>query len=552
MKLPLNPQDAAWVDKTLSGMTVRELIGQVLIPRLTPNGVKPYGPAGFVEKFQPGGGHAFGGDLDGTRKLIGEAQSAATIPLLVSGDLESGAGQRIAGCTQFAGQLALGACRDAKLAYRFGEAIAVEGTAVGFNWAFGPVVDLSIHPGNLSNIRCLGATPAVVGKLAAAIIRGIQDHGMVATAKHFPGGGLDDLDSHLTASVNPLSRRKWFEVSAVPFKSAIRAGVWSVMASPKACPGIDPQCGDRRFPRPIMVSHYGLNNVLRGKLGFDGLIVTDAVTMGGLTMHYRRMEMLLACVSAGNDMLLFVRDLENVTRYLEQCVREGKIKEERLRESVRRVLTLKARIGLHRKPPLVSDEECRRIIASTPYGADAERLARQSITLIRDTKKTVPLALKPGLRIGSVLITNRPDFNLDAFEGSLRDAGCQVTPIRNPADPEELYDRVERGQFDVLTVGLYYPPQWGWSTDRCHGPESRCMMSGFPFANPAVPPVFISWSNPYHLYEFAFMDPYVNTYGGAPMTQKSAALALIGKMPIRGKSPVELRGFFKIGDGLRR
>jgi beta-N-acetylhexosaminidase len=551
MKLPLSASDAKWVEKTLSGMTVRQKIGQVMMARLTPNGVKPYGMAGFVERFGIGGGHTFGGELDVTRKNIGEAQSAAEVPLLISGDLESGAGQAITGLTEFAGQLALGACRDEKLAYRFGEGIAVEGTAAGYNWAFGPVVDLSIHPGNLSNIRCLGAKPQVVGRLAAAIIRGIQDHGMIATAKHFPGGGLDDLDAHLTVSVNPLSRKKWMEISAVPFQAAIRAGVWSVMASPKACPGIDPECGDRRFPRPIMVSHHGLNNVLRGQLGFEGLIVTDAVTMGGLTMHFRRMEMLRACFNAGNDMLLFVRDLNAVFAYFERCLLDGTIREERLEDAVRRVLTLKARIGLHRKPALISDEKCRRVIARSPYGADAERLSRQSITLLRDDRKVLPLKLTPGLRVGSVLITNRVQFNLDVFERTLREAGCQVTPFRNPG-AEEMYDCVERGDFDVLTLGLYYPPQWGWGTDRCHGPESRCMMSGFPFANPAVSPVFISWANPYHLYEFAFMDPYLNAYGGAPMTQKSAALALLGKSPIVGKSPVELPGFFKIGDGLRR
>jgi beta-N-acetylhexosaminidase len=287
-------------------------------------------------------------------------------------------------------------------------------------------------------------------------------------------------------------------------------------------------------------------------MGFDGLLVTDAVTMGGLTMHFRRMEMLRACLNAGNDMLLFVRDLEGIIRYFEECLRQGTIQEERIEGAARRVLTLKARLGLHRREPLVSDAECRRIIATTPYGADAERLARQSITLLRDSNKVVPLKRKAGLRVGSLLVTNRPDFTLDVFEGTLREGGCSVTSLRNPADPEEMYDRVEHGEFDVLVVSLYYPPQWGWSTDRCHGPESRCMMSGFPFANPEVPPVFISWSNPYHLYEFAFMDPYVNTYGGAPMTQKSAALSLLGKIPIVGKSPVELPGLFRVGDGLKR
>lgn len=549
--MKLNDADAKWVDQTLASLSTREKIAQVMIPRLTPKGVAPYGVRGFVERYGIGGGHLFGGEMEATMKLADEAQSGAKIPLLLSGDLERGAGQRAGGGTEFAGQLALGACRDEKLAYRFGEAIAVEGVAMGFNWCFGPVVDLSIHPGNLSTIRTLGAEPRTVGRLAVQIIKGIQDHGMVACAKHLPGGGLGDLDSHLTTSVNPLSREEWNNLSGVPFKAAIDAGVYTIMASPSACPGIDPNAGDPLFPRPVMVSRAVLTDLVRGELGFDGLIVTDAVTMAGLTMHFRRMEMLKLCFNAGNDMLLFVRDLDNVFKYFHQCLADGSITHERLDEAVRRVLTLKTRIGLHsgrRKPA----DQRRKIVLQSPYGADAERLAEQSITLIRDSRDVVPLKLKRGLKIGSVLITNRPDFDLGVFDSTLREGGCEVTAIKNPADPEELYDRVEAGEFDVLIVSLYYPPQWGWSTARCHGPEARCMMSGFPFANPNVPPVFISFANPYHLREFAFMDPYFMTYGGAPGTQKAAARALMGRIPIVGRSPVELPRFFKIGDGIQR
>jgi len=548
--MKLSDADAKWVDRTLDGLSTRQRIAQVMIPRLTPKGVAPYGVKGFVERYEIGGGHLFGGRMDATMKLADEARSGAKVPLLLSGDLERGAGQR-AGGTEFAGQLALGAASDEKLAYRFGEAIAVEGVAMGFNWCFGPVVDLSIHPGNLSTIRTLGADPQTVGRLAGQIIRGIQDHGMVACAKHLPGAGLHDLDSHLTTSVNPLSRDEWFKLSAVPFKAAIGAGVYTIMASPSACPGIDPECGDPLFPRPVMTSRHVLTDIVRGELGFDGLIVTDAVTMAGLTMHFRRMEMLKACFNAGNDMLLFVRDLDNVYAYFEQCLADGSISHERLDEAVRRVLTLKARIGLHKGKPKPQAER-RKAVKGSPYGADAERLAERSITLIRDRNNVVPLKLKPGLRVGSVLVTNRPDFELDVFEKTLQEAGCKVASIKNPADPEDLYDRVEGGEFDVLIVSLYYAPQWGWSTARCHGPEARCMMSGFPFANPDVPPVFISFANPYHLYEFAFMDPYINTYGGCPGTQKAAARALLGQIAIVGRSPVELPRFFNVGDGIQR
>jgi beta-N-acetylhexosaminidase len=549
--MKLNAVDAKWVEQTLATLTTRQKLGQIMIPRITAKGVEPYGFAGFVEKYQPGGGHMFGGDLETTHQVISEIQSASQIPMLITADLERGIGQRIEGSTEFAGQLALGACGDEDLAYRVGEAIAVEGTATGINWSFGPVVDLSLHPGNLSTIRCLGSEPEKVGRLACRIIEGMQSHGLAATAKHLPGAGTDDLDSHLTTSVNHQSREQWYRLSGLPFKMAIDAGVWTIMTSPKACPAIDPEAGDPLFPRPVMVSKSVCTGIIREEFGFDGLLVTDAVTMAGLTMHERRLPMHLACLNAGNDMLLFVRRLDSLYEYLERCLDDGSLSPARLDDAVRRVLTLKARLQLHKKPALMPLEEARKVFATTPYGKDAELLAEKSITLIRDRKHIVPLAARPGLRVLSVLITNRPDFTLDVFDQTLRDAGCIVTSVKNP-EQETLYDRIEAGQWDAIVVSLYYPPQWGWSTSRCHGPESRCMMDGFPFANPNVPAVFISFSNPYHLHEFAFMDPYINTYGGCRGTQRATARALLGQLPFVGKSPVAHEPFFKLGDGLQR
>ncbi len=549
----LNDADRRWIDQTLAGLSTREKLGQVMIPRLTPNAIKAFdgSVARFIAENMPGGCHTFGGDPVATRRMIAEAHAASKVPLLITGDLERGAGQRVEGGTQFAGQLALGACQDEDLAYRFGEAIAVEGRAAGYTWAFGPVVDLSTNPDNLSHIRCLGGDPDVVSRLAVRILRGMQDHGMAATAKHMPGGGGDDLDSHLTTSVNPASRDEWFRTSGLPFKAAIDAGVWTIMTSPKACPAIDPECGDPLFPRPVMTSRAVCTELLREQWGFDGLLVTDALTMGGLTMHFRRLEMHLACLNAGNDMLLFVHRLASVYDYLERCLDDGRLAPERLDEAVRRVLTLKAKLRLHETPPLMSDETRTAVMSETSYAADAERLAEKSITLIRDRKNVVPLEPREGLRIASILITNRPDFTLETFDATLRAAGCEVTSFKNPPQ-ETLYDRIEDGRWDALVVSLYYPPQWGWSTPRCHGPESRCLMDGFPFANPDVPAVFISWASPYHLYEFAFMDPYLNTYGGCPGTQKAAARALLGRIPIIGTSPVAHAPFFAIGDGIER
>ena len=549
--MTLNTDDKKWVEQTLKSLTAREKIGQIMIPRVNPDGVAPYGRKGFIEKFQPGGGHMFGGDLETMHTAISELQAASKVPLLITADLERGIGQRVLGSTEFSGQLALGACDDEELAYRMGEAIAREGAATGINWSFGPVVDLSLNPNNLSHIRCLGSEPEKVGRLACKILTAMQANGMAATVKHLPGVGDDDRDAHITTPINRQSREEWFCTSGLPFKMAIDAGVWTVMTAGEACPGIDPEAGDPLFPRPVMISKSVCTGILRDQFGFDGLVVTDAVTMGGLSMHERRLPMHLACLNAGNDMLLFVHQLDSLYYYFERCLDDGHLTGQRLDEAVRRVLTLKARLKLHQKPALMPLEKAKQVFVTTPYGKDAERLAEKSITLIRDRRNIVPLKMKPGLRILSVLITNRPDFNLDVFDNTLRSVGCQVTSTKNPAH-ETLYNRVENGEWDAIIVSLYYPPQWGWSTARCHGPECRGIMDGFPFANPDVPAAFISFASPYHLYEFAFMDPCIHAYGGCDGTQKATARALLGKIPIVGKSPVAHPPFFKVGDGIQR
>ena len=548
--IKLDEADAKWVDQTLGRLDLRGKLGQLLIPRITGAEVSERGAGEYVRRYRLGGGHAFGGDLTATRALIRQAQDAAEVPLLISGDLERGVGQRIEQGTAFAGQMALGAADDEELAYRFGAAIGREGRAVGYNWVFGPVVDLSIDPNNLSHIRCLGGDPHKVARLASRIVAGIQDHGMAACAKHLPGAGVDDLDSHLTTAINPQSADEWRRLSAVPFQMAIDAGVASIMTAGKACPGIDPECGDPLFPRPIMTSRTVLQDILRGEMGFDGLIVTDALTMGGLTMHYRRLEMHLACLKAGNDMLLFVHRLDSLLDYLEQCVRDGELTEQRIDESVRRVLSLKAWLRLHRKR-MSDDDEAAAMLGREEHRADARRQASRAITLVRDRHEHVPLELGAGARVLSVLITNQQRFELATFHDVLKQAGIEVTAEKNPPH-ETLYEDVEAGRYDAVVVSLYYPPQWGWSTPRCHGPESRCLMDGFPFARADVPPVFISWANPYHLYEFAFMDPYINTYGGDPGTQHACAEALLGRSAIVGRSPVAHAPFFTIGDGLER
>ncbi len=548
---PLADDAKRWVDETLGELSLRERIGQLIVPMLTADSAAPATVPQWVAETGIGGGHVFGGPLEKCLRATGEADEAARVPLLFSGDFDMGAGERVGGTTTFPPLMAVGAADDERLAEAFGKAIAVEGRAAGYNWAFAPIVDLAALKDYQRQVTSFGRDPEAVGRLAAAFIRGMQDHGMAACAKHFPGDGFDDRDQHLMTLVNPLSPEVWRRQSAVPFRSAIDAGVWTIMVSCIGLPSMDPDAGDPQNPRPALVSRPLVTDLLRKELGFRGVIVSDALNMGGVSYHHRRLDRYRLALQAGIDILLFVREVARAIDYLEGCVERGELDAAEIEASCRRVLTLKARLGLHRDSAPPTPEQSRSVLEQSSFQSDADRLAERSITLLRDSAGTVPVRLRAGLRVATVAITNSEKFTLDAFNAVLREAGCEVTAIRDP-QTDKVHDLVAEGRFDVVVTGFYFPSQFGWNTTRIHGPYSRCVMSGYPIAHPDTRPVWISFSNPHHLYELPFMDPYLVTYSGSPASQRAAARALLGQIPIRGHIPAELDGFYRLGDGIHR
>jgi len=522
----------------------------MLVPMLTKDSIGPLPIDEWINRYKIGGGHVFGGTLKSASAFIDAAQAASDIPLLISGDLDKGCGDRIKEGTFFQYQMALGAADSEELAYALGRAIAVENLAIGFNWTFSPIVDICGISDYLRHIAAIGEDPGQIARLAIAEIKGIQEHGMAACAKHFPGDGFDDRDQHLTTLINPLSAEEWREKSGQIFKQMIDAGVYSIMNSCIALPSLDPECGDRRFPRPSIISKTLVQDVLRGELGFDGVIVTDALNMGGLTHHYPQPERYALALEAGNDVLLFVTRMDQTVDYLVQCVESGRVPESQIDASVRRILQLKTKLDLHQPPTEEEKRQWLEIFSDSPCKKDAQALAEQSITLIQDKGDVIPLDVHDK-EIAHVLITNRPEeFDATVFEKALTDAGGGITHFLNP-DPEAMYDEIASGKFDIVITSLFFPIQWGWGTVRAHAPAIRSLMSGYQLAHPDVQSAFISFAGPYHLHEFAYMDPFLVTYGEAPAAQTAAAQALTGRIPITGKMPVSLEGFFERGDGVQ-
>ncbi|HOI56340.1 MAG TPA: glycoside hydrolase family 3 N-terminal domain-containing protein [Phycisphaerae bacterium] len=548
----LSRDQQAWVEKTLGGLSLREKVGQLLFPMLTEQTAAPLGIARYVAETGIGGGHMFGGPMAKCRRTAGEAQGAAAIPLLVSGDFEVGPGERIPEGTHLPGRMAIGAVGDERLSYEAGKVTALEATACGYNLAFGPIVDLAAVKDYQRQVDSLGRRPEEVARLGAACVRGLQDHGMAACAKHFPGDGFDDRDQHLMTLVNPLSPAEWRRQSALPFKAAIDAGVMSIMVSCIGLPSMDPEAGDPRNPMPAVTSRYLVTELLRGELGFEGVIITDALNMGGVSYHYRERDRYRMALRAGNDILLFVRNVPRVLEDLVGCVERGEIDEGQVEASARRVLELKARLNLHKRA-MPDEAEAQGLLGSSPGRQVAQEISERSVTLLRDSRGTVPLKLGKGSRVAVVLVTNQPAerFSLDVFEGALRESGVEVTSIRDP-QTDQVHDQVAAGGFDAVIMALYFPVQYGWNTVRMHGPYSRCVMSGFAIADAGAQAVYVSFSNPYHVYELPQMDPYLVTYGGSPAAQRAAATALVGRTAIRGRIPCELDGFFGVGDGVQR
>ena len=550
MKVDKNAE--IWVKETLKGLTLREKIGQLLLPVLSIESSNPLTIGEMVAKHNIAGGHYFGGNKEQSFIFTENLQSKAKIPLLITGDLDRGGGDRVKEGTLFQCQMALGAADSEDLAYKLGKAIAVENLAVGYNWTFSPIVDICAIRDHLRLIASIGEDEKQIGRLTVAEIKGLQENGMVATAKHFPGDGYDDRDQHTTTSVNFLSEKEWWKKSGYTFQAAIDGGVWTIMNSCIAMPAMDKECGDPANPRPACISKYMTTGILREKMGFEGVIVTDALNMGGVAIHERRMERYLQAFEAGNDMLLFVARVGETVDYFEKAVKDKRITEAQIDASVTRVLTLKTKIGLHKKMTKEEKEKRLDIFKNSPFKKDAIDLAEKSITLIKDSKNIIPLKLKKGAKIASVLITNREsEFKAVEFNSYLKKAGYNVVTFINP-DPESMYDKVARKEFDLVITGLYFPIQWGWSTPRMHGPYVRSLMSGYYLAHPDVKSIFVSFDSPTRIYEVAAMDPFFVTYGSSPFAQEAVAKAILGEIGISGKVPVSLPGFYKIGDGVQR
>ena len=578
---PRSPSGAAlkWADKELRRMSIEQKIGQLISVGVNATFLNQDSEAfralkRQVEENHIGGIILFRGSVYESVVLVNRMQQFAAYPLLISADLEAGAGMRFEDTVNFPWNMAVGATGDPRFARRQGEVTAREARALGVQHVYAPVVDVNNNAANpVINVRSYGEDPADVARFAAAFTEGAQGAGVIATAKHFPGHGDTAVDSHRGLPEINVGRERLNSIELVPFRAAIEAGVGSVMVAHVGLPQIDPTSvkplpSDQRIrvdtdeageiiaesaAIPATVSPV-IGRILRNDLKFSGMIVTDALSMSGLTIYFNQDEAAVRALEAGADLLLKPADNDAAFRGVREAVRSGRLTEKRIEESARRVLAAKYDLGLveQRLTPL---DEIDLVVGSRDVTTLAREIAEHAITLVRNDGNLVPLnGLKANARIFNLAITNGDDrlWIANSFAGAMSRSGRKLETIvlderSSDADVNKAVERAKGA--DVVIASLYGRVRSGQA--RSVGlpePGARALSALIDSKGPLIG---ISFGNPYLLQSFPQMRTYMVAYGDMPSLQQAAARSLLGEIDVTGKLPISLPGLYSRGTGIQ-
>lgn len=545
----LSPEDTEWVENTLAGMTEEEKISQLfcLITYTDDENYLKYLAAGL----KVGGVMTRTMHTDELINTVTRLQSNAKIPLLISANLEAGLNQACYEGTRVACQMGIAATGDAGYAAKLAEIIGEEAGAFGINWAFAPIIDIDLNFRNpITNTRTFGSNPDIVAACGKAYVEKIQSYGIAASIKHFPGDGADERDQHLLASVNTLSAEEWDETYGRVYSACIDAGAKSVMTGHILQPAysrlLNPALKDSEI-MPGLIAPELLNGLLRGKLGFNGLIVTDSTTMAGMGTVMPREKAVPATIAAGCDMFLFTKNLEEDLGFMRRGVADGVITAERLNEAVVRILALKASLGLHRKSNLPDTEKIARVVGCKEHRAVAREIARKSITLVKEEKGVLPVTPERYRRIlvykkegeASDVGNGSTAGACDSFIARLRDAGFEADVFVPDGGWEGMARPVREitEKYDLILYLVSLATKSNQTIVRIEWAEP--MGADVPVYMHTVPTIMVSLENPYHLLDAPRVRTYINTYGGSEEILDALFEKLTGKSPFEGKSPVD-------------
>lgn len=548
-----------WVEKTLAKMSLREKIGQLLMVPFF-GGFASSESAERKEVIRQVEQNRVGGLILATARgpmgirrsqvypaaeIANELQRRAKIPLLVGADFESGTRMRLEEGTAFPSAMAIAATSDPKAAYAAGMYTALEARAAGVHWIFAPDADINNNPDNpIINVRSFGESAEDVARYTAEFVRGVEGNGALATAKHFPGHGNVSVDSHLALATVPGTRDELERNELVPFRAAIRAGVSSIMPGHLAVPAFEPDCSI-----PATVSRAIVTDLLRREMKFRGLVITDAMEMGGVTSLFPPGEAAVRAVEAGADVLLMPPVPDAAIAALEAAVQSGRLSEARIDESVRRILAAKAKLGLDRARP-VDVTKLDETFGRPEFEAQAQDIADRGVTLLRDSSRLLPLDSTRPLRVLLVALSADPDAcpgetiepellarvdSLAVLRADTRFRG--VTELKLP--PADSYDAAIAALFVRVADRK---GNVGFPEDQ-RAFVNQLLAAGKPVA-------VASFGSPYLIERFPNAKAWLAAFSANAVSQRAAARALFGQVAIQGRIPVTVPGTARRGDGL--
>lgn len=574
---PLDKAARQWVEATLKKLSLEQLVGQMVFAPFQSTYMSSDSDAydelvRLIHESHIGGVIAFGGAepvpqvmLNSTygAVILGQPlelasvhnrlQAISALPLLTSSDFEWGVQMRIAGATKFPRAMAFGAAGDPQLAYEAGKVVATESRALGVHVNFAPVADVNNNPRNpVINIRSFGEDPKAAGTLVAGWVRGLQEAGMLATLKHFPGHGDTEVDSHLGLPVIAHPRERLEAVELPPFTAGIAAGAAGVMVAHIEMPAIDPE------KQPATFSSKVIGTLLRP--GFDGLIYSDAMKMDAITKMASPGEAAVRAVKAGIDVILDSPDSAAAAAAIVGAVQAGDIPRAQVAASARRILEAKARLGLHRTRT-VNLDAVPLSVGGRKNAVLARAVSERSITLIKDARNHVPLASPPTARVLYLSVLDYPSgWRIAAPSRTMipelkaRWPGTEAIEISDRSSPAEL-DLVRElaESFDVVVAGIFVRASSG-SGRLDLAPQVIRLLQNLSrdTERRAQPLVATFFGNPYTPMFVPELPAMLLTYDFSDYAEQSAVKAIAGEIAIGGTLPITLPGLFPLGHGLTR
>lgn len=525
-------------------LTLREKIGQTVVILGDPEEeIRQHGSLeAFLDKY-PVGGVFVGGEIikdategyDNVRAATKAYRKASRTPMLFASDMENGCGSMVKGLTPFPYLMSLGAAGSEQLAYDYGKGTALESKFVGVNWTFSPVSDLNLNRLNpITNIRAVSDQADLTQRLLKQVVRGMQEHGLAAGAKHFPGDGVDYRDQHLITTMNSLSREEWLEQHGAVFKALIDDGLYSIMTGHICLPAFQTPTEDGRY-LPSTLSYELTTELLKAQLGFKGVVVSDALIMGGYLGWYERTQADIECLKAGTDMLLWPT-MDYFDR-METAIASGEVSIERLDDAVERVWEMKRKLGVLDEQPkdyIELDNRSRQAVRDT-----AREVAEKSITLLRDKGGKLPLnknAINKALVVG--IVQHDPLYeDMKAVQEELAAYGIETDMRRNIS-----FTRLAEteGEYDLIIYALASRPHMPMGPLNFTKAEADSIWASLSTAKEKS--IVISFGSPYFYNEYFEAAPvYLNAYSPIDASFRAAVRALLGEIPCAGQSPVKLR-----------